>query len=383
MTPARWRLVAAAFAFLVLGGILLRVFHVHQHIAFLAHQRAYVPLRSVVVPRPYPHIGQSVAALAFSRDGQTLVAAESQSDVRCWYVNTLHPYRRYHLPEMDPDFLVLAPDGTTLAVGTVNALWVYAAATGKLICRLPPAPADKSASYEVAHFGECSASPGIDLAAKGIRKGAITVWQVASGQQSYSINRPGRDLCGIGFSPDASRLAVASASTAANTMWPEPEIVSYDTRNGQPLMTFHWGKAFLLSGGDSDGDMALAFSPDGKTLAVTDDSVVTLWDTKSGTLTKTLQRDSVQGWGGPKKVLFSPDGRLVIAAGWGDQILVWSAESGRLLQVFHGPSSVQSLAVSPDGMLLASGGQTNGHTVGSKVIGYDGLIQMWDISRLR
>ncbi len=75
----------------------------------------------------------------------------------------------------------------------------------------------------------------------------------------------------------------------------------------------------------------------------------------------------------------SPDGRHVVTGGWSSKIIVWDRESGRELRVLEAPGDPKTLAVSPNGRIILSGG----HTI---IRGYSDIITeeyealvLWDI----
>jgi len=109
----------------------------------------------------------------------------------------------------------------------------------------------------------------------------------------------------------------------------------------------------------------LAFSPDGLSLASAHyDGMLRLWDVRSGGLVWEAQAAEVL-----QSLAFSPDGSLIATGGAFQNSLVrlWDAATGELLRSLEGHlNGVERLAFAPDGRLLVSGS-------------YDGTLRVWGI----
>jgi WD40 repeat protein len=136
--------------------------------------------------------------------------------------------------------------------------------------------------------------------------------------------------------------------------WRQPSSAGRDLRGWEWYLLDRQCHTELLNlAGNFSQLQSLAYSPDGRWLAVGQAKGVQLWDAASGREVRTLTgpRDLVTA------VAFSPDGQQVAAGGRENLLWLWDAQTGRCLHTLAGHTgSVDSLAFTPDGTRLASAG---------------------------
>ena len=141
----------------------------------------------------------------------------------------------------------------------------------------------------------------------------------------------------VAFSPDGRSLAVATNIG----VW----LHGLEDR----------GRLTLLPGGAH----AVAFSPDGARFASASGEI-RLWDLETGTVAATLPAAA-------RYLTFSPDGRLLASGREGAGIQLWEVATGGLASTLPGQTSrITSVSFAPGGRFLASGDR-------------EGTVRLWDL----
>ncbi len=355
----------------------------------LSYRYAHVPVRSAIIPRGLPQLGQAVQGLAFSPDGQKLAVADTQAGLSLWFLPSLRCDRRFEQNIGDRETtLYWTPDGNMLATGDVGQIYRWNVARD--CCYLIPTEqvsvlGKPASNRNWAGWQTYVVSPLGRLAAGADVEGNVSVWNIQRGQVFFSVKAlPGgpngspTDFCDAAFSPDDRFVAFTSLAGDNSVAYAPLDIVIRNTQTGYVIHQWQWKNAVYSKTDDSSGgnltDTGLLFSPDGKMLATADGNGAALWDASTGQLIRTLEPVGTP-WGGSKKMVFFAGSRFVAGCGWGDQVPVWNVHTGRLVQTFYADELTQAVAVSPDNQILATGGE-----IGSSA---DGRIELWDISKLK
>jgi WD40 repeat protein len=172
--------------------------------------------------------------------------------------------------------------------------------------------------------------------------------------------------------------------TAASTVWdaaisPDGRLVAYvadnpsRTSRGRVINVEKVTMAADLSGSGTAN--SLAFSPDGKILALgglgSSSGAIWLYDTSRWEVIRELsaQNQTVSD------LVFSPDGGTLYSTGTDGVIRVWNAASGSVLGQFKKERQALRIALSPDGSLLASNYCTASDAYGC----VKGGVVVWDL----
>jgi WD40 repeat protein len=288
--------------------------------------------------------GDGVSAVLFRPDGKTLVAEARSGDFWLWNYRDRSGVRRL-LGSQGVGLLSVAysPDGRILASGDrLGGVRLWDASTRKsvgtpLVERGPP-------------LDSLAFSPNGKILASADRQGTIVLWDPHHGL-SVRLWNPHGALQRVAFDHARRILAVAVGST----------ITLRDIRNrSRP------GRALV---GMSDAVVALAFSPDGKTLAAgARDGRIALWRVASRELLGTIQAYMRL----TTDIAFSPDSKTL--ASTGDDVgslpvKLWDVRTLRRTSrpLEHTTGFPTSVAFGPDGQTLASGDAS-------------GTILVWDLT---
>ncbi|MCI0455900.1 MAG: WD40 repeat domain-containing protein [Gemmataceae bacterium] len=173
--------------------------------------------------------------------------------------------------------------------------------------------------------------------------GTVTLWDVAARQRLWTHSEKG-GVPALAFAPDGKTLALAAYSNVARLL---------DVATGKVKATFEHPKEVR----------GVAFSPDGKRLATACwDKLVRVWDLGTGA--------EVVEFAGHQDRIFtvqwSADGKLLLSVGGDDGAKLWDALSGaekRTLKHYYMPCGL----FAPDGRWVITGS-------------YDGTTRLWDVA---
>lgn len=315
-----------------------------------------------------PH--KIVDGVMFSPDGQTLVSSR-RADIRLWDVAT-GEFKGHLEDTTGINNIVFNSDGTILYGASRNELRLWDPDTGKITMRL-----GVSASYRTL---SAFSPDGQIIATAGGNDYKVQLWNLQTGRLKnglvgdpkfvkmimisdgvpklvdYATKRVGS----IAFSPDGRTLAVAS----------DNEIIFWDPSTGERQATLK-GKGSLYS---------LLFSPDGRTLAARSyasksESGIYLWDIDTTDIRKSKLRHTITGHNRKTySIIFSPDGQI-LATGHEYLVRLWDTKDAKLKALCEGhphPVKVRSVAFSPNRDTLAS------LSLSIQSSGHKAEILLWD-----
>lgn len=340
----------------------------------------------------------AVYAVVFSPDGKRIASGGPDQTIRLFDADTGKALLQIPTGSHVAWGLEFRPDGKVLASAGArdDTIRFWNSSDGQEVSA-SPGHRSKVLAVAISPDGKTLASCGAD--------GRVLVWDVAARTQRLALEGHERAVNSVAFSPDGSIL-VSGGDDATVRAWspadgkeihrskpfvakvkavaiaPDGKLVAVGTN--YTLVAGNKrapGEVRLLDAGTwkevrrikahAFGVVALAFSPDGKRLAVAGGALpIRLFDPATGDEISILTavEPSVRITSA-QRVGFSSNGRLLACGTSGGTIITWNAVTGRKrLRLHDGPPDQTSVAFTPDGALLVSGGA-------------DGLVRLWDLSR--
>ncbi len=300
---------------------------------------------TVVVGVPAPSV-HPVRAIAVSPDKSAVVASRGNQlhvyDAGSGkHVRTLaqpglvtpdkKPVQAAHLSLVES--LAYSPDGKLIASGSFQEVVLWDAQTGQVRHKLTGFD-DRVVTLAFSKDGKLLATGG----GPPSEDGEVRLYEAATGKLVLDLKNGHSDtVFGVCFSADGKLLATCSADKFVKT-WEVPS-----------------GKAVKSFEGHTHHVLDVGWKSDGKLLASAGaDNVVKVWDFATGEQVRTIPAHNKQ----VTRLLFIGTTPQFITCSGDAQVRRWNVDNGGNTLNFGGNSDfVYAVGVSPDGAVLAAGGE--------------------------
>jgi WD40 repeat protein len=344
-----------------------------------------------------PHVSL-IQDAQFTRDGDYVVTADSEGVARIWSLATDEPVTELRGHEtwitylaVDPSHDRVAtasvdgtvrvwrlgpgvatrtfdrgtmtwgasfgPEGATVAAaGTSDVVHVFDVGSGALLRTLtvPGSGRRELGAPVYSADGGTLAAPGIELPDA---TGFVQLWD-ASGSPTQRLDLDEFPL-GISFSPDGERL-VTNGIDASVRVW--------GLGSGEVTASYE-GRRCPLQLPALAQVCTATFSPDGRTVLLTDGPAAVIWDPSTDEVIRRFRDDEGRGTQGHDlySASFSPDGTMIATASEDSSVVVWDVAGGTQIARLEGHQGpVMSATFSPDGRSVVSASQ-------------DGTARVWSL----
>lgn len=336
-----------------------------------------------------------VNEIAFAPDGQTVAAggcaqydAEArvctEGVVRVWRVETGEELQILSGHSLAVDSIAFAPDGQTLISGSDDkTVRVWDTASGELLRTI-----ETGTSLIRLAYSPTAASPIVALAAYE----QVALWRADTGAELPALKlAPKWWTSSVAFAPDGQSLAAAAYDGTIRLFGLDGSSLGELERYRSRRLVYSPDARFLATLGEdaslrlfsladrsevwrSDNFLtaipAIAPLPDNETVVVaqTSYSPPQIRRLRDGALVGTLGDTYDPAIGSTYSLAVSPDGKTVATGGWPKFVQLWDVAERRLLHSLEGhEESVRSIAFAPDGATIASGSE-------------DGTIRLWSVA---
>lgn len=264
-----------------------------------------------------------VKGVSFSYDGTRLASSSVDGIVKIWKPQTGELIRSVHRPDGSSNYdIQFSPDGSSLAVGSSDKVWLLQVSGGEDEGRM------LSATGSVLAFNP----DGSQLAIKSPDLSRVQIWDLASDRMVAESAPHLSQIQSIAFSPDGQTVASGAADRTVNV---------FHIKNRTVVRRFSC----------ASGCSSVSYSPDGYLLATgTYDGTVQVWDVSSAD-PETLHGHTDR----VGSLSIDAAGASLASASWDGTVRLWDIRSMIEERVYNGhKSGVEVVRFSPDGSILAS-----------------------------
>jgi WD40 repeat protein len=293
---------------------------------------------------------QWIMAIALSPDGHQIASASMDGTIKLWCTNTgncLHTLNGHAAPVVSVAF---SPDGSTVASGSYDLtvrLWETRTGTCKQVFKKHT---NRVWSVKFHPSGTFLASGGDDNTTR--------FWNPRTGESTTTLQGHSNSIYAIALYPNQPMVASGHEDQTVR-LWRLPHNLADRIPVPPQQKTI---EPFQALYGHQNRVLAIAFSPDGKTIASgSTDRTIKLWSPETERCRLTLQGHSSWIW----DLAFHPSGKAIASASYDRTVKLWDVETGNCTQTLEGHlGSALSVGFSPDGQWLASGG-------------YEQMLKLW------